>query len=265
MKMNIAWLYPDILNLHGDRGNMMAFSKIATSMGIEIELTKIYSNEDIKDINNFDLIYMGAGQLRDMKHIIDDMMTYKDKLVSYVNEGGYLLATGSTGCVLSKGYITVDKDKVKGLGILDMTAKELNRTKQPFVTREVYGDDILFKTADGMEIIGCQIQRLDFTLRNDVKPLGELIYGYGNNCTDGKEGARYKNVLFTNTVGPLLSCNPWLGIKILSDIAEKKGEKFENLSPDKLDYMQYAKKSIELKKNFIRDKSKQRGITYTGC
>ena len=262
--MNIAWLYPDILNLHGDRGNMMAFSKIAESMGIELNIIKVHSHEDISDLNNIDLIYMGAGQLRDMKHVIDDMVQYKDALTEYVNSNGYILVTGSTGCVLSKGFVMADKTKVKGLGILDMTAKELNRTKTPFVTREVYGDDIFWKTSDGMEIVGCQIQRLDFTLKNGVEPLGELIYGYGNNCTDGKEGARYKNVFFTNTVGPLLSCNPWLGIKLLKDIAEAKGEELDNNQKEP-DYMQYAKKSMELKKKFIRDKSKQRGITYTGC
>lgn len=264
MEMNIAWLYPDILNLHGDRGNMMAFSKIAASMGITLNIIKIHSHEDVTDLSDIDLIYMGAGELRDMKYVIDDMAHYRKSLMDYVNEDGYILATGSTGCVLGKGYVLADSTKVKALGIIDMTAKELNRTKAPFVTREVYGDDILWKTADGMEIAGCQIQRLDFTLKNGVEPFGELIYGYGNNCTDGKEGARYKNVCFTNTIGPLLACNPWLGISIISDIAKAKGEESGKYQGEP-DYMQYAVKSMELKKKFIHDKSKQHGIIYTGC
>lgn len=264
MEINIVWLYPDILNLHGDRGNMMALYKIANSMEVTPNITKVHSYEDIPDFNEIDLVYMGSGQIRDMKHVIDDMSKYVDELSSYIDNGGRMLVTGSTGCVLGKGFTLEDKTKIKALGLLDMTARELCRTKTPFVTREVYGDDILFKTADGMEIIGCQIQRLDFKIKTGL-PLGELIYGYGNNGIDKTEGAIYKNLLFTNTVGPLLPGNPWLGVKLLSDILKEKGESLDEYDSKSLDYMDYAEEAVKLRKKFIREKSKQRGITYEGC
>lgn len=265
MEMNIAWLYPDILNLHGDRGNMMAFAMIAQSMDMVANIKRVNSHDDIENFDDIDIIYMGTGQLRDMKHVIDDMENYAGALSAYIDNGGYMLVTGSTGCVLGKSYTLDDNTEIKGLGLLDMTAKELCRTKAPFVTREVYGDDILWRTSDGMEIAGCQIQRMDFTLQNELKPFGELIYGYGNNCMDGKEGARYKNLMFTNTVGPILSSNPWLGIKLFEDIFSAKGEPLAEYDKDSLSYMKHAKESLELKKKFIREKSKQHGITYKGC
>lgn len=264
MEINIAWLYPDILNLHGDRGNMMAFAMIAQSMEITLNIKRVNSYEDIENFDDIDIIYMGAGQLRDMKHVMDDMENYAEELFSYVDNGGYMLVTGSTGCVLGKSYTFEDNTETKALGLLDMTARELCRTKAPFVTREVYGDDILWKTDDGMEIAGCQIQRMDFALQNGLKPFGSLIYGYGNNCMDGKEGARYKNLMFTNTAGPMLSCNPWLGIKLFEDILADKGEAPKEYDKSSLNYMKYAEESLKLKKQFIKEKSKQHGITYTG-
>lgn len=257
MIMNIAWVYPDILNLHGDRGNMMALVKIAEAMGVEANIKKINYGDSI-DFHNTDLVFMGAGQTRDLKHVIKDMKNYEEALKVYVENGGYILSIGSTGCVLGKTLTLENEEKIEGFGLLDIAAKELNRTKMPYVTREVYGDDIWWTYKD-MEILGNQIQRVDYTL-GDVKPLGQVVYGYGNNL-GGEEGARYKNILFTNTVGPLLSSNPWFGADLIKEIMEAKGEKVSD-SLEKLEFIEYAKEAMELKKKFIKDKFKLPGIIH---
>ncbi len=260
MEINIVWLYPDILNLHGDRGNVMALLKIGEAMGLPINLIKAGNADEVPDLESVDLIVMGAGQLRDIDYVKNDMLKYEARLRAYVEQDGYILITGSTGCIFGSKYYLEDGKEADGLCIFDMEARALNRTKMPMLTKEVYGDDIYWKTEDGMEIIGCQIQRMDFKLRGDTQPLGRLVYGYGNNCKDDKEGARYKNVLFTNTVGPLLSCNPWLGIKILKAIAEKKEMEIAERDERKPDYFEMAKHSFLLKKAFIKGKKKLPGI-----
>lgn len=257
MMLNIAWVYPDILNLHGDRGNIMALSKIAEAMGIEANITKINYGDTI-DFDNTDLVFMGAGQLRDVTHVVKNMSAWKDNIKDYVEKGGYVLAIGSTGCVLGKKLTIEGGGTVDGLGVLDITAKELCRTKMPYVTKEVYGDDIWWTYKD-MEILGNQIQRVDYTL-GDVKPLGEVMYGYGNNL-GGQEGARYNNVLLTNTVGPLLSSNPWFGADLLSEIMESKGEKVST-DLEKLEFLDYAKEATALRKKFIKEKFKLPGIIH---
>ncbi|MBQ9936375.1 MAG: hypothetical protein IJO70_11060 [Lachnospiraceae bacterium] len=255
MNINIAWVYPDILNLHGDRGNMMAIEKIAEAMGIEANITKINYGENI-NFENTDFIFMGAGELRDVEHVVEKLDV--DGFKSYVEAGGYVLAIGSTGCVLGK-TLTIENGKViNGLGILDINAKELCRTKMPYVTKEVYGDDIWWTYKD-MEIIGNQIHRVDYTLGN-VEPLGEVNYGYGNDL-GGKEGARYKNVILTNTVGPLLTANPWMGADLICEIMKAKGNEV-SADLDKLEFMEYAKEAIELRKKFIKDKFKLPGIIH---
>lgn len=255
MNINIAWVYPDILNLHGDRGNMMAIEKIAVAMGIEVKITKINYGENI-DFENTDLVFMGAGELRDIEHVLEKLDAEGFK--SYVEAGGYVLAIGSTGCVLGK-TLTVEGGKViNGLGILDITAKELCRTKMPYVTKEVYGDDIWWTYKD-MEIIGNQIHRVDYTLGN-AEPLGEVLYGYGNDL-GGNEGARYKNVILTNTVGPLLTANPWFGADLICEIMKAKGEEL-SADLEKLEFLEYAKEAMELRKKFIKDKFKLPGIIH---
>ncbi|MGN0631187.1 MAG: hypothetical protein ACI4JN_07660 [Ruminococcus sp.] len=258
MEMNILWLYPDKMNLHGDRGNMMAMANIADSLGIKLNIIRANTAAEAGDISKADLIYIGPGQMDHMKKITDDLRTIEAEIKAYAESGGHFLIIGSSGCMLSKNFTRYDGSVEEGLGILDMTAKELNRTKMPYVTREVYGDDILFRMADGMEIVGCQIQCMDFNLKN-VQPLGKVLYGYGNNTMDATEGARYKNVIFTNTVGPLFSLNPWFAVRILSEIGEKNGGS-SGFDENCVSYMDYARESIKLRKQFIKEKHKLPGI-----
>ncbi len=260
-EINLLWMYPDILNLHGDRGNIMAFIKIAESMGAALNITKSNSAAEMPDLEDIDIIYAGAGQLRNMKSVAEDLKTKSDEIESFVNSGKYILVLGTTGCVFGNKASTNDGEVFSGLGLLKMNAKELDRTEMPMLTREVYGDDIYCKPDESTEIIGCQIQRMDFTLEDGQMPFARLLYGYGNNCGGDDEGAVYNNLIFTNVMGPLMACNPWFGVKILGDILQKKGEP-QTDSPNNLSYMTYALESLKLKKQFIKDKKKLPGIIY---
>lgn len=264
-EINLLWMYPDILNLHGDRGNIMALMQIAESLQVKLNVTKSNSAEGAGDFNDFDMVYFGAGQLRNMQTVAEDLKTRADNISSFVESGKYVLVLGTTGCVFGKEISFSGGEKCQGLGILNMNAKELERTEMPMLTKEVYGDDIYCVCDDSTEIIGCQIQRMDFTLEQGQKPFAKVIYGYGNNCKDGTEGAVCNNLIFTNTMGPLMSCNPWLGRKIFEDILQKKGESVENSpvdSPLSVSYMDYAVESLKLKKQFIKEKKKLPGIIY---
>lgn len=262
MKINIVWLYPDILNLHGDRGNVMALVRIAESMKCDTKLIRVNTGSELPPVKDIDLIVMGAGQLRDIRYVTDDMRSYERELKQYIEDGGYAIVTGSTGCIFGKRYYLGDGMANDGLDIIDMQARAVNRTKMPMLTKEVYGDDIYWQTEDGMEIIGCQIQRMDFTLGSKAKPLGKLIYGYGNNCKDGSEGARYKNLMLSNTIGPLFAGNPWFGVSIIKGIAETEGESIDCYDEKNLSFMELARVSFAAKKEFIEKKKKLPGIIY---
>lgn len=284
-EINIAWMYPDVLNMHGDRGNLMGLNHLAKHMNIKLNITKINKIDEIEDFNMVDLIYMGACQIKDVNFIVKDMTGKVNQLKEYISNGKNLLAIGSTGCIIGSQLITTKGEVIKGLGLVDIKSKELNRTKMPYVTREVYGDDINFLTKSGMEIIGCQIQRVDYFLGKELEAFGKLLYGYGNNHVDGQEGAVYKNLILTNTVGPLITSNPWFGVELLKEILLQKGETIEESSEEvsneevnndevsneagnkevnkeAIEIMDYAKEALKLKKDFIKAKWKLKGITY---
>lgn len=114
----------------------------------------------------------------------------------------------------------------------------------------VYGNDVLYtlKEDENIEIVGNQIQLIDVKV-NKEKALGKVIYGMGNN-NDETEGCKYKNVIFTNALGPVLVKNPWYAEKLIRQAMKTKGIELEE---KKLDYeLEY--KSLECIKNFINGK-----------
>ena len=110
----------------------------------------------------------------------------------------------------------------------------------------VLGDDLCYKF-EKMEIMSSQIQMIDITL-NKAKEFGKIIYGYGNNGKN--EGARNKNLLFTNALGPVLVKNPWLTEYLINLALKNKGLKEIN---KKIDF-DLELKSLESAKEFINKK-----------
>ena len=114
----------------------------------------------------------------------------------------------------------------------------------------VIGDDLYYTINSGKEIMGCQIQMIDITLKNDQQSLGNIKYGYGN-IGDNKEGAIKDNVIFTNCLGPVFVKNPWYAEEILRSICAKKQiEISADVEPD----YDIETKSLESTKEFINKK-----------
>lgn len=190
-ELNIVWAYPDMLNLHGDRGNVMALERIAKQMDIKTNIKRIDSYEDKIDFNSADIIFFNPGELKVMPSIIEALEKQKEELEEYINNEKIIVVIGTTGSIMAKETKRIDGSSIKGLGVLDMNCTE---------RKMVYGDDIHFSLVEdsSQELIGCQIQMIDTELQSDIS-FGQVIYGMGNN--NGKrEGAKYKNVIFTNAL-----------------------------------------------------------------
>jgi len=207
-KITIGWMYPNLLNLHGERGSIQALSEIGKKMGISVEIIRIEDFDNPIPYQNLDLIVFLPGEIECFKHIIP--VLHDDKLKNYLENNGYLLALGTSGLIFGKSITREDGSLLEGLGYLDMTAKE---------RKYVWGDDLHFRINDSkQEIVGSQIQMADV---DASYPLGTVIYGMGNN-NSGAEGARWKNLIYTNCMGPLFVKNPWFAESILKDIIIKK-------------------------------------------
>lgn len=209
-KLNVAWMYPDLLNLHGERGSVQAFSQRAKEMGMEVEIQRIDSLSEKIDFEKIDLFLFMPGEIKTLYAIKEALEKQKEDLENYIENGGHVVAVGTTGLLFAKTTTRESGDVFEGLGFLDATAKE---------RKYVYGDDVHFRINDSkMEIFGSQIQMVDIDAKN---PLGTVIYGHGNNGK-GSEGAVYKNLVFTNCLGPVFVKNPWWCDAVLKDVFLKK-------------------------------------------
>lgn len=242
--LNIVWAYPDILNLHGDRGNIFAIERIAKLLKVETKVTKIESYREKIDFENTDIILFNVGEVKVMPTIVYALEAQEEELKKYIEQGKIIIAIGTTGCVFAKETIRKDGTKFKGLGILDMECIE---------REDVYGNDLYFKLdEDNTGIMANQIQLIDTTLNSDIA-LGKVDYGMGNNY-EQTEGAKYKNVIFTNALGPVLVKNPWYTEKLIKLALENKGE--NTINSIKKEDFEIEIKSMECIKKFINKKRK---------
>lgn len=199
MKLNIAHLYPDLLNLYGDSGNILCLKKRCEWRGIKCSVTPLLSGNDF-DFSDYDLIFVGGGQDREQKLVLSDLTPKKrDSLYDAVENGTVVLAICGGYQLLGKFYETASGERLDFTGILDLYTSS--------------GDKRLignyeYKTAEKIRIIGFENHSGRTFLGDGVAPLGKIIKGFGNNGADKTEGARYKNTFCTYCHGPMLPKNP---------------------------------------------------------
>ena len=234
-------MLPGTLDLHGDRGNLMALERYAKLAGYTVETDDI-ELDDPFDALSYDAILVPPGSCASYREVIGFFAPHKAALEEFVGSGRPLMVTGQTVSVFGNDITLRDGTKLNGIGLINVTTKERDFA---------YGDDLYYKASYGgtdMEIIGSQIQMTDVFV-GEEKPFGELIYGYGNNGKDRTEGVIKNNSVFTNTLGPLLILTPWLTKEMITAAAAARGENVEFSTDEDIE-----RKSFETKKEFILNK-----------
>ncbi len=242
-EFKIAWLFPDTLFLHGERGNLLALARYAQMAGLAPEVIKIdFSTEDF-DPASFDVIFCAPGEISSFPAVAEWLAPYRDKLAEFVFGGGPLIVTGTSVGLFGNKVIRSDGSEFDGLGIIFTDFRE---------NEEVYGDDVYFRCEynnEIMEVIGNQIQMGDLIIHEE-KPFGEMFYGYGNTGKTREEGVQKWNSIFTNTLGPMLVCNPWLTEEIIKVAAARRELEIQPTGYD----MKLEQDSFATKKEFILTK-----------
>ena len=216
MKLKIVHLYPDLLNLYGDKGNIECMRKRLEWRGIDAEVCEC-TGDDVVDFSTADIVFLGGGSDREQSIVCEKLIKFKDELVSYIENDGVLVATCGGYELLGK----IDGDEY-GLGILDIkTNREEKRLIGDCVIKSDMCDDLVvgFVNHGGRVDIGTYV------------PFGKVIYGCGNNDSGEYEGIVYKNLIATYLHGPLLPKNPKLCDKILENALKKKYAEFTMLTP----------------------------------
>ena len=216
-KLTIGHLYPDLLNLYGDRGNIQCFRKRLEWRGMEAEVIPFLSGEKI-DFSKLDIVLLGGGSDREQEIVCGFLKDIKDDFKAYVEDGGVVLAVCGGYQLLGKYYKT-NKKTIEGLSILDITTEW---QPERLIRNIVLNSPLFEQPVVGFENHGGR------TYIGDHTPFGKVFYGLGNTGKSGYEGVVYKNVIGTYLHGPLLPKNPQLADLLISRALEKKyGKKIE--------------------------------------
>lgn len=197
MKLTIGHLYPDLLNLHGDRGNIQCLRKRLEWRGIGAEVLPFLSGDEI-DFSKLDVVLLGGGSDREQELVCDYLKEIRDDFKAYVEDGGVVLAVCG-GYQLLGNYYKTDKRTIEGLGILDVTTEW-----QP---KRLIRNIILHSPLFDIPVVGFENHGGRTYIGNHT-PFGKVFFGLGNTGKSGYEGVVYKNVIATYLHGPLLPKNP---------------------------------------------------------
>jgi CobQ-like glutamine amidotransferase family enzyme len=198
--LTLGHLYPDQLNLYGDRGNVLTLQQRCRWRGIELRVVELGIG-DALDPDAYDLLFIGGGQDRDQAPVAQDLYETKSiGLWAAIEDNMPVLAVCGGYQLLAHYYRPASGPDLKGLGVFD--AWTVHRGAR---APRCIGDVAINwngQTLVGFENHGGQ------TYLGTAQPLGKVLKGYGNNAQDGTEGATYRNAFGTYLHGSLLPKNP---------------------------------------------------------
>ncbi len=221
MELTIGHLYPDLLNLYGDRGNIRCMQKRLEWRGISAHIKEFQLHDNI-DFNELDIVLLGGGSDREQKLVCQELQSIKSDFKQYVEEYGVVIAICG-GYQLLGSHYQIGAETISGLELVDLyTRQEEGR----LIGNITISSDLFDMPVTGFENHGGRTY-----IGENVSPLGKVITGYGNTDERDYEGVHYKNVIGTYLHGPLLPKNPELCDYILTKALERKYKESISLSP----------------------------------
>ncbi len=202
--LRICSLYPDVMNIYADRGNLLVLERRAAWRDIEVQVTPAGFGDRI-DPDAHDLFYLGGGQDRDQALCARDLVeTKRDALAAAADRGALVLGICGGFQLLGHVYELGDEE-IPGLGLVDLrTVRSDDDRLIGNVAIEVDLDGDGPRTLAGFENHGGRTY-----IGAGERPLGRVLRGHGNDGRSGQEGVRRDGVIGTYLHGPLLPKNPW--------------------------------------------------------
>ena len=209
--ITIGHLYPDLLNLYGDRGNIACLMHRCLWRGIEARTIE-FNTGDAIDFSELDIVLLGGGSDREQAIVCKNLLEIRDDFKKYVEENGVVIAVCGGYQLLGKYYKT-DDGVIEGLHLVDIYTEQ---GEGRLIDNIVLKSDLCEMPVVGFENHGGR------TFIGDNQPFGKVLYGYGNDGESGYEGVVYKNVIGTYLHGPLLPKNPEVCDWLISRALERK-------------------------------------------
>jgi CobQ-like glutamine amidotransferase family enzyme len=232
-RLRVCALYPDLMNIYADRGNLLLLERRCRWRGIEFSASSSGLGEPL-DPDGADLYYIGGGQDRDQKLCAEDLAHAKrDAIHAAAARGAVILAVCGGYQLLGRYYRDVAGEEQPGIGLLPLhTIAD---------KRRMIGDVLLDCGWAGRTLAGFENHAGRTILDEGADPLGRVVSGFGNDGESGYEGARYKRAYATYLHGPLLPRNPWFADHLLSEALAHAGGPTELTPlPDELEQEAHA-------------------------
>ena len=235
----IGWLYPELMSTYGDRGNLIILEKRCLWRDIKVNIKNLNPGFSDSDLKSCDILIMGGAQDKQQEIVNNDFKKHKKVLSEMIEKGvpGLFVCGGYQ--FLGNYYQEADASIIDCLGILDLhtqnpgpktprlignIAIDISDTLKTFSNQsEVHNSKFIIHNS---VIVGFENHGGRTYLGKNLKPLGKVLKGHGNN-DDGFEGAVYKNTFGTYLHGPIFSKNPNFADYLIKLALVNKNQEFE--------------------------------------
>lgn len=220
-QLNIGYFYPELLNLYGDRGNMMVLAQRCRWRGIGVQVTEYSLGNAFPDVSSSeypDILFMGGGPDSSQVLVAEDLQKRKEWFLNYAHRGGVGLFICGAYQLLGHYYQDAEGKRLAGVGLFDLYTRHFGKDKPrcignvvvkiPPIPQPVRPWRTGFSSAGLDTLVGFENHGGRTYLGKGTRPLGRVIKGYGNNGEDKSEGAVLQNCFGTYLHGPLLPKNP---------------------------------------------------------
>lgn len=215
MELRLLWLYHDIMDLYGDRGNIQTLKYRCLKRGIHLQVDTCGLNET-KRFADYDLIFMGGGADKEQKILAQDLLSKKPLIEEALKENCFFLLICGGYQLFGKYYMDSEHHQIPGLALFDYY------TIAPTNKKRCVGNIIVDAKLDHQTIRICGFENHGGQTENVTTPLGKVVYGHGNQYQSAFEGFYNGQVLGTYVHGPLLPKNAKLADFIIQKALSKR-------------------------------------------
>ena len=210
-RLDIAHLYPDQMNIYGDRGNILTLQQRALWRSVDVHIDAVQPGAAV-DWSQYDLAFFGGGQDSGQALIAEDFVVRQAAgLRAAVEHDLVVLAICGGYQLLGHYFLTYTGEKLPGVGVLDVHTVGGDRR----LIGNIVVDWLQQDTRRPSQLVGFENHSGRTYLGDGVRALGRVVHGFGNNGEDGTEGAVYRNVHGCYMHGSLLPKNPHLADHLL--------------------------------------------------
>jgi CobQ-like glutamine amidotransferase family enzyme len=221
MVLKIGHLYPTLMSVAADRGNLFSIERRCKWRGISIEVEQIYVRQT-PDFTKYDMILFHGGADREMEVASQDIQGKAASLREAAESNTVFLSVCAGYQLLGHYYKPFQGPELKGAGLIDLHTDGGGTRFMTHMALECNFEETGIKI-----LVGYENHSGRTYLGPKAQPLGKVLAGWGNNGKDGYEGAIYKNVFGTYLHGPVLPKNPWFTDLLIRRALERRYGKIE--------------------------------------